>query len=164
MDFIIEVINRLRRINYVRLFTVILYFVFAIVFLAAIGVILPFIFDEVNSNNDKIKNLNQNLITYFIAILVTSSLDYIMKIIDKEVSYKKLAILITCIFNTTILILASYAIYQNNNNKYCKDIPWQIYIGIASAYLVWWTANFNSSTFNITSTLGGNPNKPLANG
>jgi len=157
-------IDFFKRIDYMRLCTISLYFVFAIVFLAAIGVLLPYIFDRINDNSDIYKNINQNLVTYFIAILVTSSLDYIMKIIDDKVSYKKLAILITCILNTIILLISCYTIYQNNDNHYMHTIPWQIYLGIGSAYLVWWIVNYNNTSFNIESSLGGDPRKPLSNG
>lgn len=83
-----------------RFITITLYFIFAIVFLSSIGVSLPYIFDSINANPDIIKNLNQNLITYIIAILVSASLDYVLQLIDKQVSYKKVGILAIIIVNT----------------------------------------------------------------
>lgn len=164
MSLLKKIIGFFREIDYIRLCTIFLYFIFAIVFLAGIGVILPYIFDKVDNNRDIYKNLNQNLVTYFIAILVTSSLDYIMKIIDDKVSYKKMAILVTCILNTFILVISCYIIYQNNEGYHLHSIPWQIYLGIVAAYVTWWIVNYNSTSFNIEASLGGDPNKPLSNG
>lgn len=164
MSLLNKILGSTKKADLIRFCTISLYFLFAIVFLAAIGVILPYIFDSINNNDNIQKNLNQNLVTYFIAILVTSSLDYIMKIIDDKVSYKKLAILITCTLNTIILFISGYIIYQNNENHYIQTTPWQIYLGIGSAYLAWWIVNYNSSSFKIDSSLGGNPHKPLSNG
>ena len=58
--------------------TKILYFLFAIVILASIGVSLPYCFDSANNDINLYKNLNQNLVTYYVAILVSASLDFII--------------------------------------------------------------------------------------
>ena len=91
-----------------RVGTIICYFLFAIVFLASLGVSLPFVFDKINDDANLTRNLNQNIVTYFVAILVSASLDYVMKLFDDKVPYKKLAILSICIANTIILLVSAY--------------------------------------------------------
>lgn len=149
-----------------RFFTITLYFIFAIVFLSSIGVSLPYIFDNINDNPEIIKNLNQNIITYIIAILVSASLDYVLKLIDQNVSYKKVGILTIVILNTTVLITISIVLYKNSNNQLSELSPLAI-IGIGLAYIMWWIANYKNPCFDIkdpNATLGGNPNRPLTNG
>jgi len=149
-----------------RFITITLYFIFAIVFLSSIGVTLPYIFDTINNSPDTVKNLNQNLITYIIAILVSASLDYVLKLIDQNVSYKKVGILTIVIINTVALITVSIVLYKNSNNQ-LTELSTLAIIGIIVAYIMWWIANYKNSNFDISdasSTLGGNPQKPLTNG
>jgi hypothetical protein len=146
-----------------RILTISLYFIFAIIFLASIGVSLPFIFDKINGEPNIIKNLNQNIVTYFIAILVSASLDYVMKVIDKEVSYKKLAILIVCIANTVIFFISALILYTNSKEN-STSISYLAIMGILVSYIMWWIANYHNSAFNVTAALGGNTNTPLQNG
>ena len=149
-----------------RFITITLYFIFAIVFLSSIGVSLPYIFDSINESPDIIKNLNQNLITYIIAILVSASLDYVLQLIDKNVAYKKVGILTIIIVNTIALITISIVLYKNSNNQ-LTELSGLAILGIIIAYIMWWIANYKNSNFDISdasSTLGGNPEKPLPNG
>ncbi|MCP1297952.1 hypothetical protein NK356_02030 [Chryseobacterium sp. S0630] len=147
-----------------KFITILLYFIFAIMFLAAIGVLIPLTLDIMYNDQNLVKNLNQNLITYFIAIAVTSSLDYIMKIIDNQVTYRKPVILITCILNTIVLFMACQVMYYNVKGKYLQNIPWQIFVGIIFSFTAWWLVNYNNSNFDPTSSLGGDTSKPLSNG
>lgn len=133
-------------------------------FLAAIGVLIPLTLDIMYNDQNLVKNLNQNLITYFIAIAVTSSLDYIMKIIDNQVTYRKPVILITFILNTIVLFMACQVMYYNVKGKYLQNIPWQIFVGIVFSFTAWWLVNYNNSNFDPTSSLGGDTSKPLSNG
>ena len=149
-----------------RFITITLYFLFAIVFLSSIGVSLPYIFDSINKNPDIIKNLNQNLITYIIAILVSASLDYVLQLIDKQVPYKKVGILVIIIVNTLALITVSIVLYKNSNNL-LSEFSSLALIGVFVAYIMWWIANYKNSNFdimNVDSPLGGDTDKPLANG
>ena len=148
-----------------RFFTIILYFIFAIVFLSAIGVIVPYLIDNSNEEINTINNLNQNLITYGIAILVSASLDYILQLIDKTVSYKKAVMLLVIIGNVGILIIYSFILIKINQ-KPTNEISNFIIFGIFIAFVMWWIANYKNSNFDVDNdaTLGGNPNKPLANG
>jgi hypothetical protein len=149
-----------------RIFTIILYFIFAIGFLSAIGVIVPLLIDNSNNDVNAINNLNQNLITYGIAILVSASLDYFLKLIDKSVSYKKPVMLLVIIGNVGLLGYYSFLLIQLNKTPN-NEISSFIIFGIIIAYVMWWIANFKNTTFDVTnanSTLGGNTNKPLTNG
>lgn len=146
-----------------RTITVILYFIFAIVFLASIGVSLPFLFDSINNEDNIIKNFNQNIVTYFIAILISASLDIVMRLIDGNASYKKPAIIFICIVNTIVLLFSSYILY-NNAKDGTNSVSYLAVLGIILAYIMWWIANAKNSAFNVNSTLGGNVDNPLQNG
>lgn len=146
-----------------KFLTVLFYFILVVVALSSIGVLLPWIFDLKNENPDIYKNFNQNIITYFIAILMTSSLDIVMKTVDTQNRYKKPILLFISIVNLLILSFSGITIYDNYKGEYNKT-PIICYLGVTLAYIAWWFANYNNSTFKIDSTLGGNPNKPLSNG
>jgi branched-subunit amino acid transport protein AzlD len=149
-----------------RNFTIILYFIFAIGFLSAIGVIIPYLIDNTNSNPDTINNLNQNLITYGIAILVSASLDYFLQLIDQSVSYKKPVMLLVIIGNVGILFIYSFILIQLNKTPN-NEVSNLVVIGTLIAYAMWWIANYKNSNFdvaNANSTLGGNTSKTLKNG
>lgn len=147
-----------------RFWTITFYFAFAIIFLASIGVSLPCIIDAVNSEPNLYKNLNQNLVTYFIAILISASLDYIMRLIDDTVAYKKLAILVVCIGNTIIILMASYILYFNSTTD-VKGVSWLAIFGVIVAYIMWWVSNYKNSVFDpVNAPLGGDAAKQLSNG
>jgi hypothetical protein len=146
-----------------RLWTIIFYFALAIIFLGSLGVTLPYIFDNVNSDPNLYKNLNQNMVTYFIAILVSASLDYVMRLIDETVTYKKLAILVVCSANILALLMAAYILYHNSKGI-AKEISGLAFLGVVLAYVMWWISNYKNSAFNISGPLGGDAEKPLTNG
>ncbi len=148
-----------------RFFTITLYFLFAIGFLSAIGVIVPYLIDNSNNNPHTINNLSQNLITYSIAILVSASLDYFLQLVDKTVSWKKAVMLLIIIGNVGVLAIYSFMMVDINKNS-STEISNFIIFGIFLAYVMWWIANYKNSNFDIsnTATLGGDPNKPLSNG
>ncbi|MCK9403923.1 MAG: hypothetical protein M0Q26_11035 [Chitinophagaceae bacterium] len=146
-----------------RTITIILYFFFTIIFLASIGVTLPYVFDRANADPNAIKNFNQNIVTYFIAILFSASLDYVMKLFDDQASYRKMAILFVCIGDTAVLIMTCFILYYNSKGE-IKGISGLAILGIVAAYIMWWVANYKNSAFNINATLGGNAERPLQNG
>lgn len=146
-----------------RILTISSYFIFAIIILASIGVSLPFIFDYINKDPDITKNLNQNIVTYFIAILVSASLDYVMKLIDKNVAYKKFAILLVSITNFAFFVVSGFILYTNSQGN-LNSISFLAIMGIVVSYIMWWIANYHNSAFNVTAALGGNTNTPLQNG
>jgi hypothetical protein len=134
--------------------------------MSSIGVSLPYIFDNMNNDVNIIKNLNQNIITYFIAILVAASLDIFLNLIDKNVSYKKLVMLILVIINIGATVGISFVLYQNSKNE-LTDISYYAIAGIILSYIMWWFANYKNPNFdvnNANSTLGGNTDRTLTNG
>lgn len=146
-----------------RTWTVIIYFALAIILLASIGVSLPYIIDNVNNDPNLYRNLNQNIVTYFIAILVSASLDYVLKLFDDTVSYKKLAILLVGLGNLLVLSMAAYILYSNSKGSITKVSSLAI-LGVILAYIMWWITNYKNSAFNINAPLGGNAENPLTNG
>jgi undecaprenyl pyrophosphate phosphatase UppP len=149
-----------------RFLTILFYFLLAIVFMSSIGVSLPYIFDNMNNDVNIIKNLNQNIITYFIAILVAASLDIFLNLIDKNASYKKLVMLILVIINIGATVGISFVLYKNSKNE-LTDISYYAIAGIILSYIMWWFANYKNPNFDVTnanSTLGGNPDRTLTNG
>jgi undecaprenyl pyrophosphate phosphatase UppP len=134
--------------------------------MSSIGVSLPYIFDNMNNDVNIIKNLNQNIITYFIAILVAASLDIFLNLIDKNASYKKLVMLILVIINIGATVGISFVLYKNSKNE-LTDISYYAIAGIILSYMMWWFANYKNPNFDVTnanSTLGGNPDRTLTNG
>lgn len=146
-----------------KLITIIFYFFLAIIIFAAIGVIAPFIIDLNRNNTDTVLNLNKNIITYFIAILVTSSFDIILSLADKNVSYKKPAILGISFLN---LIIISISVYLFLNEDKINVFSWCILFFTIIAWTFWWIANYHNPNFdvNVDAALGGNPNTRLRNG
>ena len=143
--------------------TAILYFFFAIVFLASLGVTLPGVIDAMSDDANFVKNLNQNLVTYFIAILVSASLDYVLKLMDEGVIYKKPAIITVCIVNVAVLITMGFVLYHNSKGRYDGVSIWVI-IGTLISYIMWWITNHNNPAFDANASLGGSTDRKLQNG
>lgn len=140
--------------------TKILYFILAIVLLASIGVTVPVILDYINNSPDILKNLNQNLITYYIAIFVTSSLDIVIKLFDvNEKPEKKPIFLGIAIFNIILLVGSSFLIAYNKNS-----ISYFVILGVILSYIIWWLCNYDNENLKAESSLGGNPKKEPKNG
>lgn len=146
-----------------RTWTVILYFIIAIVLLASIGVSMPYIFDMTANDVNAIKNLNQNLVTYFIAILVSASLDLLLRLIDENVSYKKPAIMGIGLLNLLVFAMTAYILYCNSHGT-IKGISTLAICGVIISYIMWWITNIKNPSFNVSSTLGGDTDKPVKNG
>lgn len=86
-----------------------------------------------------------------------------MKLIDKDVPYKKIAILGVCISNTLIFFMSAYILYKNSKGQ-LNSISLLAITGIIFSYVMWWIANYHNSAFNITAAIGGNLDTPLQNG
>ena len=87
----------------------------------------------------------------------------ILKLIDDKVSYRKPAILSICIVNVIVFVMTGYILYHNSKDN-VVDISGLAIFGVILSYVMWWIANFKNSSFNVTSSLGGDTNKPLTNG
>lgn len=149
-----------------KYFTASLYFLIAIVILAALGVIFPLIFDLIKNDLNILNNLTQNIITYSMPILVISGIDLSINIIDRNVSYKKPVILSACLVVIFALGLSSYILYNCQTSK-IDCFQYLSIIVIILAYALWWVSNYNNSSFSeckIDASLGGNASNGLNNG
>lgn len=146
-----------------RFIIVILYFLLAIVVFASFGVSIPYIFESIKDGKHDIQGLNQNIVTYYIALFASASLDLILKIIDKDGPQKKPLILTTAMIILVVFSGTGYVLYQNSKGIY-EEVPFLVIIGIITSFIIWWWAHYKDDSFSPTSSLGGNPNKSLSNG
>jgi len=146
-----------------RLITVIFYFTIAIVIFGSFGVTIPYVFETFQKEKHNISSLNQNLITYYIAIFTSSSLDLLLKYIDKDISYKKPVLLGISLINIAVIVGTAFVLY-NNSTKSISSVSIWILIGILISYITWWCAHYKDDSFSPSSSLGGPSNKPLTNG
>jgi hypothetical protein len=151
------------KIKKMKTFLVSLYFVIAIVIFGSIGVTIPYVLDDINNEENIIQNLNQNLITYYIAIFLTTSIDYFMKLIDETGNKKKIKLLILVLLNIIIISFTIYRMYKNS--KYKIDyIPFISIMCLIITYVGWWIANYKNPSLDPNNSFGGSTNKPLTNG
>jgi len=146
-----------------RLITVIFYFTIAIVIFGSFGVTIPYVFEIFQKEKHNISSLNQNLITYYIAIFTSSSLDLLLKYIDKDISYKKPVLLGISLINIAVIIGTAFVLYNNSTESISSVSIW-IIIGILISYITWWIAHYKDDSFSPSSSLGGASNNPLRNG
>lgn len=148
----------------VRTFTVIFYFILAIVIFASVGVYVPYFFEAIKNKQHSLQDLNQNIVTYFIAIFASAALDLVLKFIDKNDYRKKLSILGLLILCIVVVAVTAFLLYLNANGSE-KNIRGYLLLGIAMSYIMWWVAHYNDEVFNPpANALGGNPTKQLRNG
>lgn len=146
-----------------RTFTIFLYFSLAIIIFASMGVTIPYFFETFKGEVHSMQALNQNIVTYFIAIFVSASLDYILKLIDKQEPNKKALILAVCIGNVAVFTMTGFILYKNSNGSINEISGWAI-LGVIISYLMWWITNFKNSAFDLAEIIGGSTDKPLTNG
>ena len=146
-----------------RTATIIFYFVLAIVIFASIGVWLPYCFEVMKGSDHKQYDIVQNLVTYFIAIFVSASLDYILTVIDKQLASKKLILLGVVLVNVLIYFGTAYILFKNSSGKSVNVVGYAV-LGVIISYVMWWIANFKNSNFDPVDALGGNASQTLSNG
>jgi hypothetical protein len=138
-----------------RIATIIFYFILAIVTFASIGIWLPAIFEGAMDGAYSNKGLIQNFVTYYVAILVSSSLDYILKLIDAETEGKKLFIIMVTLFNVIVLGATAFVLYFNLHTPLGVPLIYVIF-GVIASFIMWWIANFKNKHFDPSVALGGN--------
>jgi hypothetical protein len=147
-----------------RTTTIVVYFIIAIILFASIGVYIPYILEIITGKQHNNQDLNQNLVTYFIAIFASACLDLLLNLIDKDTRTKKLQILILILISIVVFAATATLLYYNLTGHKDKILGWLI-LGTLLSWLMWWIAHFKDEAFNPpTSTLGGNPNRTLNNG
>lgn len=146
-----------------RLITVIFYFIIAIIIFASFGVTIPFLFEIFQGKPHDFSSLNQNLVTYYIAIFTSSSLDLLLKYIDKDISYKKPVLLGISLINIAVITGTAFILYYNSIQVTSTVSLW-IFGGIIISYVTWWCAHYKDDSFSPSASLGGSTNKSLKNG
>jgi hypothetical protein len=146
-----------------KTFVVSLYFIIAIVIFGSIGVTIPYILDDIHGEKNILSNLNQNLITYYIAIFLTTSIDYFMKLVDESGNRKKMKLLILVLLNILIISLTIYSMYKNAKYKF-DYVSLISIICLLITYTVWWIANYKNPTLDPNDSFGGSTSKPIING
>lgn len=146
-----------------RLITIFIYFILAIAIFSSFGITIPYCIESMQNVKHSFASLNQNIVTYFIAILASASIDYILKLLDKEVWYRKTAILVVVLCNVLIVGMTFFILYQNTIGIVSTISGWAIF-GVILSYIMWWIANYGNTSFNLNAPLGGSADKPLRNG
>lgn len=147
-----------------RTLTVIFYFSLAIILFAATGVVIPYVFEAIKHTPHSVQDLNQNIVTYFIAIFASASLDLVLKLIDKETAYKKVAILGLLLLCILVIGATAFLLYYNANG-YKDELLKYLILGVLLSYVMWWVAHYRDEVFNPpVNSLGGNTDRPLRNG
>ncbi len=147
----------------IRVLTVALYFFLAIIFFGSFGVTIPYLFESIKGLEHSIIDLNQNIVTYYIAIFSCACLDFILKLIDKDSPYKKAKLLFLTTFCILVFTGTAFILYLNTNG-YSGKIYWWLVLGVVISYIMWVVVHFKDDAFNPTSTLGGDPSRSLNNG
>ena len=133
-----------------------LYFIIAILIIGSIGTWLPQVFYLIDEKPLELKSLSQTLTAYYIAIIVVSCTDLVVKIIKSTRIKNKIGkiLLVTLIGMIALLFFAinCFVLW-----KYNTEVIYFIIIGIIAAYILWWIANWNSVNLNAEDTLGGDP-------
>jgi energy-converting hydrogenase Eha subunit A len=145
-----------------RTFNVSLYFTITIIVFASTGVWLPYLFEILRKVGHSTVDLNQNIVTYYVAIYMSAILDYILKLLDSSRPNRKPAVLSLVLFTLIVLGTTAWVLYDNTKD-HVTNVSILAILGIIVSYIAWWFTNFNNASFDLTSPLGGDPNNPLKN-
>jgi len=146
-----------------RNITAIGYFTLAIVIFASVGVYVPYVFESIKHLNHNFQDLKQNIITYYIAIFASASLDLFLKIIDNNDSAKKAQVMYLIIFCFAVGVITAYLLYRNAYESQ-PHVFWWLITAVAISYVMWGAAHITDDIFNPSTTLGGDTDKKLSNG
>lgn len=138
--------------------TKILYFIVAIVLFSSIGVTIPLIIDCMRNDSEVLENLNQNLITYYVAIFVTCCLDIVIKLFNDDKPNAKPIFLALTILNVLVLVGSGFLIGYNENK-----VSIFVVFGVILSYIIWWIGNYNNPDLNANNATGGSTQKELKN-
>ena len=136
----------------------IVYFLFAIIFVNAVGLWLPYLIDWYD--NDKMspvtyKALPSNAMTYFGGIAAVAIYDRVRKMVDAEThNYKKLELSAWMVVSCLLIFLIFKLLKQVKKNDVDAALYFS-YIGITASYIIWWIANYKKFTSSPYGALGG---------
>ncbi len=127
-----------------KLFNQILYFVFTIVVLGAIGVWLPLAIDYFPKNSlteESYKTFPSNLLTYYLSIFFVALVDRIIFIV-KEDDYKyKITEVLIFGFIALFCFGLTYFSFSKIYQKQYESASWCCLWATLLSFVVWWVAN-----------------------
>ena len=147
----------------IRFLIVLFYFSLAIVLFAAIGVIVPWVFEGIKHIKHNFQDFHQNIVTYYIAIFASASLDLILKVMDTDSNTRKAKVLGLFLFCLIVCVGTAYVLYLNAYEQ-TVDVFWYIFFGVVISWGMWWITHYSDDVFDPTLPLGGNANRDLSNG
>lgn len=143
-------------------YNLILYFLIAIVAFGSIGVWLPFVLDWLKADPKSASSISDNtwmstpnnIVTYYLSILLIAFIDRLMFIIDKnDYAHRKTEIFIS----TIVMLLVACCVLKTYKLVNARDISlansWAI-TGACISYIIWWIANFNETKTDPYSAFG----------
>ena len=146
-------------------YNLILYFFITIVAFGSIGVWLPFVLDWMKAD-PKAKSIvsdstwngtPNNIITYYLSVLLVSLIDRILFIIDQnDYAYRKTEIFVSAL----VMLLVGYCVLKAYKLVSMFDIDsantWAV-IGACVSYVIWWIANYKETKTDPYNAWGKNP-------
>ncbi|SKA13762.1 hypothetical protein SAMN04488128_1021031 [Chitinophaga eiseniae] len=141
------------------------YFFIAVIIMGSIGIWLPIILEAIIEKKVTFHNVPPNVTTYFVSLLFAGCIDLILGKINKL----NINGLVNVILNILFILLLGLGIVVGAIllNIYKYDF-WALLLGIVGlliSYRIWWIANDGNPNFsNTAAPLGGDVNRPLANG
>lgn len=157
-----------------RKYNLIIYFVSTVCILGSVGVWLPMLIDWFIGNSDPkgvgilsketYRSTPNNIITYFLSVFSIAVIDRVLHIIDKkDYKYRKTEILVSLVVIGLVgfFVLKSFRFIRLGDID--SAISFSIY-GAVLSYVIWWIANYHDTRSDPDESLGGNPEKSLANG
>lgn len=136
----------------------IVYFVFAIVVLASMGVWLPIIIDVFNFSMIRTETFNiipNNILSYSLSIFSIAVIDRFIYMVDLDrYKHKKLEVLISFIVVLVVGVFVFMTFYSLKNNNASAAMYYSI-IGSCISFIMWWFANYKDTKLNPYDVLGG---------
>ena len=123
------------------------YFLLAVLFIGTIGIWGPIVTEIIDKGKVDSHNVPPNMITYYIAIIFTSSIDFFLVLLKKE----QRDTLPRDFINVLTLILLAFGSALLGTFLHLKKYDFCAYfigsIGILVSWRVWWIVNVNNDSF-----------------
>jgi len=108
------------------------------------------------------KDLNQNLITYYLALFAAAWLDLVLIILEKDSIDKKASIIWLLLLILGFSIASGFFLKNNLHELKGTSSTWVIVFTIFS-WLFWYGVHYKDPALKPTSSLGGNTSNPVTN-
>ena len=139
------------------------YFLLAIVGLGTMGIWYPLVWEWILKDDVTVSNMPQNMLTYFVSLLLCGSIEYGLRLFDNEVKLPKSEFLNVIGWLLFALAFSTFAVILDIKGEIVWAFTLPI-VGIVTAWILWWYINADSDLFKANATLGGDAEKPLSNG